>query len=37
MHTDVPLIPRKTIFGNPNRLGVNISPDGAHLCLVGTT
>ena len=25
---DVPLIPRDTLFGNPERTGVQISPDG---------
>jgi dipeptidyl aminopeptidase/acylaminoacyl peptidase len=29
--TDVPLIPRKVLFGNPDRASVQISPDGAHL------
>jgi dipeptidyl aminopeptidase/acylaminoacyl peptidase len=28
---DVPLIPRQTIFGNPERGGASISPDGKHL------
>src|SRR5262245_43191495 len=28
---DVPLIPRRTIFGNPERAGAQISPDGKHL------
>ena len=27
----VPIIPRKTLFGNPDRAMVQISPDGAHL------
>ena len=27
----VPLIPRKTLFGNPDRTSVQISPDGKHL------
>ncbi|MGD0090883.1 MAG: S9 family peptidase [Planctomycetota bacterium] len=32
MHsTDVPLIPRKVLFGNPDRAAVQISPDGARL------
>lgn len=26
--TDVPLIPRDTLFGNPERAGVQISPNG---------
>ena len=26
---DVPLIPRETLFGNPERANVQISPDGA--------
>lgn len=29
--TDVPLIPRDVLFGNPDRAGVQISPDGKHL------
>ena len=28
---NVPLIPRKVLFGNPDRAQVRISPDGAHL------
>ncbi len=28
---DVPLIPRKVLFGNPDRAAVQISPDGEHL------
>jgi dipeptidyl aminopeptidase/acylaminoacyl peptidase len=28
---DVPLIPRKVLFGNPDRTSVQISPDGRHL------
>jgi dipeptidyl aminopeptidase/acylaminoacyl peptidase len=28
---DVPLIPRKVLFGNPDRASVQISPDGMHL------
>ncbi len=27
----IPLIPRKVLFGNPDRAGVNISHDGAYL------
>jgi dipeptidyl aminopeptidase/acylaminoacyl peptidase len=27
---DVPLIPRRVLFGNPDRASVQISPDGAH-------
>jgi dipeptidyl aminopeptidase/acylaminoacyl peptidase len=30
----VPLIPRKSLFGNPDRLSVQISPDGDHLAWV---
>ncbi len=29
--TTVPLIPRKILFGNPDRASVQLSPDGAHL------
>ncbi len=29
--TDVPLIPREVLFGNPDRSGVQISPDGSML------
>ncbi|MCC7354931.1 MAG: S9 family peptidase, partial [Anaerolineae bacterium] len=29
--SDVPLIPRRVLFGNPDRASVQISPDGAHL------
>ena len=29
--TDTPLIPRRILFDNPNRAGVQISPDGAWL------
>jgi len=29
--SDIPLIPRRVIFGNPDRASVQISPDGAHL------
>src|SRR5687767_8700608 len=29
-----PLIPRKLIFGNPDRAGVQISPDGKHVSFV---
>ena len=29
--TDVPLIPRDTLFGNPERAGVQISPNGKWL------
>lgn len=28
---DTPLIPRKALFGNPDRTNVRISPDGVHL------
>ncbi len=28
---DVPLIPRETLFGNPDRAGVQISPDGTRI------
>jgi len=28
---DVPLIPRETLFGNPERAGVQISPDGTRI------
>ena len=28
---DIPLIPRKVLFGNPDRAAVQISPDGKHL------
>lgn len=28
---DVPLIPRKLLFGNPDRTGVRLSPDGRYL------
>ena len=28
---DVPLIPRETLFGNPDRTAARISPDGKHL------
>ncbi|MEO1129008.1 MAG: hypothetical protein AAFX05_04775, partial [Planctomycetota bacterium] len=28
---DVPLISREVLFGNPDRAGVQISPDGSHL------
>jgi dipeptidyl aminopeptidase/acylaminoacyl peptidase len=31
MHREVPLIPRTVFFGNPDRVAVQISPDGAHL------
>ncbi|MGC1377383.1 MAG: S9 family peptidase [Anaerolineales bacterium] len=27
----IPLIPRKTLFGNPDKASVQLSPDGAHL------
>jgi dipeptidyl aminopeptidase/acylaminoacyl peptidase len=30
-HHDLPLIPRKVLFGNPDRALVQISPDGAQL------
>jgi dipeptidyl aminopeptidase/acylaminoacyl peptidase len=30
-HTEIPLIPRRVLFGNPDRASVQISPDGAHL------
>ena len=29
--TLVPLIPRKTLFGNPDKASLQLSPDGAHL------
>jgi dipeptidyl aminopeptidase/acylaminoacyl peptidase len=29
--SDVPLIPRKVLFGNPDRAAVQISPNGKHL------
>ncbi|HEY3227781.1 MAG TPA: S9 family peptidase [Roseiflexaceae bacterium] len=29
--TTVPLIPRKILFGNPDKASVQLSPDGAHL------
>jgi dipeptidyl aminopeptidase/acylaminoacyl peptidase len=29
--SDVPLIPRKVLFGDPDRASVQISPDGKHL------
>jgi len=29
--SDIPLIPRKVLFGNPDRTSVQISPDGKHL------
>ena len=29
--TDIPLIPRTVLFGNPERAEVLVSPDGAHL------
>ena len=29
--TAVPLIPREVLFGNPDRAGVQISPDGTRL------
>jgi len=28
---DVPLLPREVFFGNPDRAGVQLSPDGKHL------
>ena len=28
---DVPLIPRETLFGNPERANVQISPDGTQI------
>src|SRR5919199_132368 len=28
---DVPLIPRKVLFGNPDKSGAEISPDGKYL------
>ncbi len=31
MHTDLTLIPRTVLFGNPDRAMARISPDGAHL------
>jgi dipeptidyl aminopeptidase/acylaminoacyl peptidase len=30
-HDDIALIPRKVLFGNPDRASVQISPDGTHL------
>ena len=27
----IPLIPRKLLFGNPDKAAVQISPDGRHL------
>jgi dipeptidyl aminopeptidase/acylaminoacyl peptidase len=30
-HNDVALIPRRALFGNPDRASVQISPDGTHL------
>src|SRR5689334_1652749 len=30
-HDPMPLIPRKTLFGNPDRMNVRISPDGRRL------
>lgn len=32
---DVPLIPRATLFGNPDRAQVRLSPDGRHLSWLG--
>lgn len=32
---DTPLIPRATLFGNPDRAQVRISPDGKHLSWLG--
>ncbi len=29
--TTIPLIPRKALFGNPDRASVQLSPDGAHI------
>jgi len=29
--SDIPLIPRRALFGNPDRASVQISPDGARL------
>ena len=29
--TTIPLIPRKTLFGNPDKASVRLSPDGAYL------
>ena len=31
---NIPLIPRKALFGNPERTVVRISPDGAHLAWI---
>ena len=28
---DIPLIPRKVLFGNPDRASVQLSPDGGQL------
>ena len=31
MESDMTLIPRSVIFGNPERVGANISPDGKNM------
>src|ERR1019366_5457372 len=32
--TDASLIPRNTFFGNPERIGANISPDGKWIAFI---
>ncbi|MEE4195278.1 MAG: S9 family peptidase, partial [Anaerolineae bacterium] len=32
--TNIPLIPRKTFFGNPDKANVKISPDGAYISYI---
>lgn len=34
MGTEIPIIPRKVLFGNPDKIQVRLSPDGSHLAFL---